>query len=120
MTDDDGLHGFGQSVPVETWTYETVESVETTLRHYIAPAIIGEWNAVETRTRRKGTLSSASSASNTAMLATEPETTVCIVEAMKLMNEIESDVAGEIVTKLITNGQPIEYGQDLFSIRPRK
>jgi acetyl-CoA carboxylase biotin carboxyl carrier protein len=45
---------------------------------------------------------------------------LCIVEAMKLMNEIESDVAGEIVTKLITNGQPIEYGQDLFSIRPRK
>jgi acetyl-CoA carboxylase biotin carboxyl carrier protein len=45
---------------------------------------------------------------------------LCIVEAMKLMNEIEADVAGEIVTKLISNGQPIEYGQDLFSIRPRK
>lgn len=45
---------------------------------------------------------------------------LCIVEAMKLMNEIESDVAGEIVTKLISNGQPIEYGQDLFAIRPRK
>jgi acetyl-CoA carboxylase biotin carboxyl carrier protein len=45
---------------------------------------------------------------------------LCIVEAMKLMNEIESDVAGEIVKKLITNGQPIEYGQDLFAIRPRK
>ncbi|MCU1296723.1 MAG: biotin carboxyl carrier protein [Acidobacteriaceae bacterium] len=45
---------------------------------------------------------------------------LCIVEAMKLMNEIESDVAGEIVKKLIANGQPIEYGQDLFAIRPRK
>lgn len=45
---------------------------------------------------------------------------LCIVEAMKLMNEIESDVAGEIVKKLITNGQPIEYGQELFAIRPRK
>jgi acetyl-CoA carboxylase biotin carboxyl carrier protein len=45
---------------------------------------------------------------------------LCIVEAMKLMNEIESDVAGEIVKMLITNGQPIEYGQDLFAIRPRK
>ncbi|HZR57945.1 MAG TPA: acetyl-CoA carboxylase biotin carboxyl carrier protein [Terriglobales bacterium] len=45
---------------------------------------------------------------------------LCIVEAMKLMNEIESDVAGEVVKKLITNGQPIEYGQDLFAIRPRK
>ena len=45
---------------------------------------------------------------------------LCIVEAMKLMNEIESDVAGEIVKKLVSNGQPIEYGQELFTIRPRK
>src|SRR5215472_13326568 len=45
---------------------------------------------------------------------------LCIVEAMKLLNEIESDVAGEIVKKLASNGQPIEYGQELFSIRPKK
>jgi acetyl-CoA carboxylase biotin carboxyl carrier protein len=43
---------------------------------------------------------------------------LCIVEAMKLMNEIECDVAGELVKKLAANGQPIEYGQELFSIRP--
>jgi acetyl-CoA carboxylase biotin carboxyl carrier protein len=42
---------------------------------------------------------------------------ICIVEAMKLMNEIESDAAGEIVKCYITNGQPIEFGQPLFSIR---
>jgi acetyl-CoA carboxylase biotin carboxyl carrier protein len=42
---------------------------------------------------------------------------LCIVEAMKLMNEIESDFAGEIVKKLATNGQPVEYGQALFAIR---
>jgi len=45
---------------------------------------------------------------------------LCIVEAMKLMNEIESDVAGEVVQCLVKNGQPIEYGQDLFAIRPKK
>ncbi|MFZ0307050.1 MAG: acetyl-CoA carboxylase biotin carboxyl carrier protein [Candidatus Sulfotelmatobacter sp.] len=45
---------------------------------------------------------------------------LCIVEAMKLLNEIESDVAGEIVKKLGSNGQPIEYGQELFIIRPKK
>ena len=45
---------------------------------------------------------------------------LCIVEAMKLLNEIESDVAGEIVKKLAVNGQPIEYGQELFVIRPMK
>ena len=44
---------------------------------------------------------------------------LCIVEAMKLMNEIESDVAGEVVKILVTNNQPIEYGQSLFAIRPR-
>jgi L-alanine-DL-glutamate epimerase-like enolase superfamily enzyme len=41
LTDADGVHGFGQSVPVETWTYETVETVESTLRHYLAPAVLG-------------------------------------------------------------------------------
>ena len=42
---------------------------------------------------------------------------LCIVEAMKLMNEIECDASGELVKKLVTNGQPIEYGQDLFALR---
>lgn len=42
---------------------------------------------------------------------------ICIVEAMKLMNEIESDAAGEVVKCLVTNGQPVEYGQPLFAIR---
>jgi acetyl-CoA carboxylase biotin carboxyl carrier protein len=45
---------------------------------------------------------------------------LCIVEAMKLLNEIESDVAGEIVKKMGSNGQPIEYGQELFAIREKK
>ena len=45
---------------------------------------------------------------------------LCIIEAMKLMNEIESDVAGEIVKKLVTNSQAVEYGQPLFAIRPRR
>ena len=44
--------------------------------------------------------------------------TVCIIEAMKLMNEIEADVSGEIVRVLIENGQPVEYGEPLFALRP--
>jgi oxaloacetate decarboxylase alpha subunit len=43
---------------------------------------------------------------------------LCIVEAMKLMNEIESDVSGKIVHILVENGQPVEYGQELFLIEP--
>lgn len=44
--------------------------------------------------------------------------TLCIVEAMKLMNEIESDVAGTIVKILVENGQPVEYNQPVFVIKP--
>ena len=44
-------------------------------------------------------------------------TTVCIVEAMKLMNEIQAEVTGEVVKIYVENGQPIEYGQPLFGIR---
>jgi len=49
----------------------------------------------------------------------EKGTVVCIIEAMKLMNEIESDAAGEIVSILVENGQPVEYGENLFAIRQR-
>ena len=47
----------------------------------------------------------------------KPGQTLCIVEAMKLMNEIESDVAGEVVKVLVDNGQPVEYGERIFAIR---
>jgi acetyl-CoA carboxylase biotin carboxyl carrier protein len=44
---------------------------------------------------------------------------LCIIEAMKLMNEIEADASGEIVKRMVNNGQPVEYGQVLFLIRPQ-
>jgi acetyl-CoA carboxylase biotin carboxyl carrier protein len=44
---------------------------------------------------------------------------LCIIEAMKLMNEIEADVAGEVVKRIAASGQPVEYGQSLFAIRAR-
>lgn len=46
-----------------------------------------------------------------------PDTVVCIVEAMKLMNEIQAEVSGEVVRIYVENGQPIEYGQPLFGIK---
>ena len=45
-------------------------------------------------------------------------TTLCIIEAMKLMNEIESDASGKIVKILVENGQPVEYGQVLMLVEP--
>jgi acetyl-CoA carboxylase biotin carboxyl carrier protein len=68
-----------------------------------------------------GTFYESPSPGSSAFVATgdrvEKGQVVCIVEAMKLMNEIEADAAGEIVKRLVTNGQPIEYGQPLFAIR---
>jgi acetyl-CoA carboxylase biotin carboxyl carrier protein len=45
---------------------------------------------------------------------------LCIIEAMKLMNEIESDVAGQLMSILVENGQPVEYGEPLFAIQPAR
>ena len=47
----------------------------------------------------------------------EPETVVCIIEAMKLMNEIQAETSGEVVKIYVENGQPVEYGQPLFGIK---
>ena len=47
----------------------------------------------------------------------EANQTLCIIEAMKLMNEIQSDVSGTVVKILVENGQPVEYGQPLFGIK---
>lgn len=51
--------------------------------------------------------------------AVEPGQVLCIIESMKLMNEIESEVAGVVVAKLMENGRAVEYGEALFTIHPR-
>jgi len=51
--------------------------------------------------------------------AVEPGQVMCIIESMKLMNEIESEIAGTVVAKLMESGRPVEYGEALFAIRPR-
>ena len=49
----------------------------------------------------------------------EPGQVLCIIESMKLMNEIESEVSGVVAAKLVENGRAVEYGEALFAIRPR-
>lgn len=49
----------------------------------------------------------------------EEDTVVCIIEAMKLMNEIQAEASGEVVKVYVENGQPVEYGQPLFGIKPQ-
>ena len=48
----------------------------------------------------------------------EPQTVVCIVEAMKVMNEIKAEISGTVVEILVKNGQAVEYGQPLFKVKP--
>ena len=50
--------------------------------------------------------------------AVNPQTVVCIIEAMKVLNEIKAETSGTIVEVLITNGQAVEYGQPLFKVKP--
>jgi len=87
----------------------------------VAPAAVEEEVLHILKSPIVGTFYESPSPGSSAFVATgdrvEKGQVVCIVEAMKLMNEIESDAAGEIVKRLVTNGQPIEYGQPLFAIR---
>ena len=46
-----------------------------------------------------------------------PDSVVCIIEAMKLMNEIQAEISGEIVQVFVENGQPVEFGQPLFGLK---
>ena len=48
----------------------------------------------------------------------QPGKVLCIIESMKLMNEIEAEMAGTVEAKLVMNGQPVEYGEAMFAIRP--
>ncbi len=48
----------------------------------------------------------------------EPKQVLCIIESMKLMNEIEAEMAGTVIGKHVENGRPVEYGESLFTIRP--
>ena len=48
----------------------------------------------------------------------QPGKVLCIIESMKLMNEIEAETTGIVESKLVPNGQPVEYGEALFAIRP--
>jgi len=48
----------------------------------------------------------------------EPQTVVCIIEAMKVMNEIRAETSGTVVERLVKNGQAVEYGQALFRVKP--
>ncbi len=60
------------------------------------------------------------SRSSKSAITSAPQTTVCVVEAMKVFNEIPAEVSGQIVAVLVENGEPVEFGQPLFKVDTRK
>jgi acetyl-CoA carboxylase biotin carboxyl carrier protein len=85
----------------------------------LQPAATGE---IDIKSPMIGTFYRAPSpeAGNYAEVGTEvnAETVVCIIEAMKVMNEIKSEVKGVVTQVLVENGKPVEFGQPLFKVRP--
>ncbi len=99
------------SQPAPAAATETQEAKEEDDLHFITSPIVGTFYRASTPAAdpyvRVGDV-------------VEEGAVLCLVEAMKLMNEIPSDVAGEIVRIYVDNGHPVEFGQRLFGIRSRK
>jgi len=87
-----------------------------------APAVPVNTGEIDVKSPMIGTFyrSPSPEAAPYADIGTEvnPETVVCIIEAMKVMNEIKAEVKGVITQNLIENGKPVEFGQPLFKVRP--
>ena len=99
--------GVAGAIPPPAAAEPPVEAVEEALHYIVSPIV--------------GTFYRAASPESEAFVSpgdrVEKNRILCIIEAMKLMNEIESDVAGEIVKVFPQNGQPVEYGEKLFAIK---
>lgn len=87
-----------------------------------APAPTGEENLIPIPSPMVGTFYAAPSPDSPAYVSVganvDANTVICIIEAMKVMNEIKAEVAGTIAKTLVKNGQAVEYGQPLFMVKP--
>jgi acetyl-CoA carboxylase biotin carboxyl carrier protein len=94
--------------PIEVTPEAAPVSVPEELLHFVASPIVGTFYRAASPT--------AEPFAKLGEMVQEGKT-LCIIEAMKLMNEIPSDVSGTVVKILVENGQPVEYGQPLFGIK---
>jgi acetyl-CoA carboxylase biotin carboxyl carrier protein len=98
----------------------TPSSSPTVVNHAVTPAIDKNW--VEITSPMVGTFYRSPAPDEPAFASSGDRIrigqTVCIIEAMKLMNEIESESAGQVMEVLVENGQPIEFGQVLMYVNP--
>ncbi len=102
---------------------EQMPLAEVAPAHAVVPPAIAEIPVHQVKSPLVGTFYDSPSPGAAAFVQpgdpVEVGQVLCIVEAMKLMNEVEADMAGELVERIAVSGQPVEYGQPLFSIRPR-
>jgi acetyl-CoA carboxylase biotin carboxyl carrier protein len=98
------------------------ESIKTTGQSSASLRVPSEEDLVEIKSPIVGTFYATPSPDSEPYVdidsAVGPQTVVCIIEAMKVMNEIKAETSGTIVEILVTNGQAVEYGQVLFKVRP--
>jgi acetyl-CoA carboxylase biotin carboxyl carrier protein len=111
----------GTSVPTVKNTTVSAQA-PTTEAELTAPQPQPEENLVDITSPLVGTFYTAPSPESDAYVEVgsqvEPQTVVCIVEAMKVMNEIKAETSGIIAEILVENGQAVEYGQVLFKVKP--
>ncbi|WP_379161936.1 acetyl-CoA carboxylase biotin carboxyl carrier protein [Paenibacillus sp. sgz5001063] len=124
----------GMAIQATPYAYPFTQAPQAHTQQYVVPAAVTEIPAAAQQpATTEGTLHKiVSPMVGTFYSAASPETpsfvnvgdrvseksTVCIIEAMKLMNELEAEVRGEIVSVLAENGQLVEYGQPLFLVKP--
>ena len=89
---------------------------------YIQPSESGHEDLVEIKSPIVGTFYATPSPDSEPFVevgtVVNPQTVVCIIEAMKVLNEIKAETSGTIVEVLVTSGQAVEYGQPLFKVKP--
>ncbi|MFA5004691.1 MAG: acetyl-CoA carboxylase biotin carboxyl carrier protein [Candidatus Omnitrophota bacterium] len=115
-----GIEGFNAPVLLER---QSVQPAAASQRHQAQPeASVPSVKTVEIKSPMVGTFYRAPSPESPAYVEVgqtiEPGQVICIVEAMKLMNEIKSEIRGKILEILVDNAEPVEFGQPIFLIEP--
>ena len=112
-----------QEVEVPATTASTVHTPSHAPTGAVAKAAVADANHTLVKSPIVGTYYDAPSPDAPPFVkvgdTVEPGQVLCIIESMKLMNEIEAEMAGTLVHKLVENGRPVEYGEALFAIRPK-
>ena len=117
-----GNAGAAAAAGVLSSSEKMIVPTQATLSSTVQPAVSSGEKLLEVRSPMVGTFYRSASPGSAAFVEigemVHKNQVLCIVEAMKIMNEIESDVEGELVKAHVASGQPVEYGEILFSVRP--